>query len=73
MKQEMAGRDWNELLKDMSADQAWDMLKKHVHQLIAKHVPERRRRNNNRPPWLNRDILRAIRRKKRLWRAAKQG
>jgi hypothetical protein len=33
----------------------------------------RRRRNHNRPPWLNREILRAIRRKKKLWRAAKQG
>jgi Reverse transcriptase (RNA-dependent DNA polymerase) len=44
-----------------------------MHELVAKHVPDRRRRNHNRPPWLNRDILRAIRRKKRLWRAAKQG
>jgi hypothetical protein len=44
-----------------------------VHGLVEQYVPARRLRNHDRPPWLNRDILRAIRKKKRLWRQAKQG
>jgi hypothetical protein len=44
-----------------------------VHELVKKYVPERRRRNHNRPPWLSRNILREIRRKKRLWKSAKEG
>ena len=39
--------------------------------IIKKFVPERRRRNQNRPPWLSQDILRAIRKKKRLWQRYK--
>jgi hypothetical protein len=35
-------------------------------------VPLSWRRNHNRPPWLSRNILQAIRWKKQLWRQAKQ-
>jgi hypothetical protein len=65
--------NWDEKLRGLTTDEALDQLRNRLHGLIEKHVPARRRRNHNRPPWLSRDILRAIRRKKRLWRHAKQG
>ena len=37
------------------------------------HVSARRRRNQNRPSWLSKEILCAIRRKKRLWTRERQG
>ncbi len=47
----------------------WDGEK--VTGLVGQHVPERRRRNQNRPAWLSQEIMRAIRRKKRLWRTCR--
>jgi hypothetical protein len=73
IKRELGRDNWDELLRDKSTEQAWDLLKGRVHGLVEKYVPARRRRNHNRPPWLSREILRAIRRKKRLWSSAKQG
>jgi hypothetical protein len=35
--------------------------------LIETHVPKRRLRNKNRPPWLTQEILREVRRRKRMW------
>jgi hypothetical protein len=73
MRRELARANWNELLAGLTADQAWHCLKGRIHGLVEKYVPARRRRNHNRPPWLTRDILRAIRRKKWLWKQAKVG
>jgi hypothetical protein len=70
IKRELGRDDWDELLGGLSADQAWSKLRDRIHGLVKKGVPERRRRNHNKPPWLSRDILRAIQRKKRLWRQA---
>ena len=38
-----------------------------------KKLCQKRRRNGNRPGWLSVEILRAIRKKKRLWARAKVG
>jgi Reverse transcriptase (RNA-dependent DNA polymerase)/Endonuclease-reverse transcriptase len=73
MRDELHNVRWDELLRNCSADQAWCTFKKRVEDLVSKHVPARRRRNHDRPPWLSRDILRAIRKKKQLWRRAKEG
>jgi hypothetical protein len=41
--------------------------------LIERPVPERRKRNSNRPAWMTQEILRAIRKKKRIWRTVRGG
>jgi hypothetical protein len=73
IKRELRRDDWDGKLRGLNTEEAWDLLQRRLHGLIEKHVPARRRRNHNRPPWLSRDILRAIRHKNRLWRQAKQG
>jgi Reverse transcriptase (RNA-dependent DNA polymerase)/Endonuclease-reverse transcriptase len=73
MRGELQQVDWNAALHGKSADQAWTHLREKVEEVVTRFVPERRRRNHDKPPWLSRNILRAIRRKKRLWRQAKQG
>ena len=50
-----------------SGSEAWDIFKEQLNKVVADNVPVSRRRNHNRPAWLSRDILRAIRRKKQLW------
>jgi hypothetical protein len=63
MRRELARVNWDEQLRGRATEEAWALLRDRLHGLIEKHVPPRRRRNHNRPPWLSRDILRAIRRK----------
>jgi hypothetical protein len=72
MRDELRKLDWNELFRDTTADQSWTVLKSHVDDIVKKFVPERRRRNHNKPPWLSREILRAIRRKKKAVVASKE-
>ena len=54
------------------AAEAWDFLKQAVQKSVEDFVPVRPMRNN-RPGWLSQGILRAIRKKKRLWAKAKMG
>ena len=39
--------------------------------MVSTFVPKKLRRNPNRPPWMNQEILREIRRRKRMWRTHK--
>ena len=73
MKADMAGVNWREELQNKSGSEAWDTFRDLLNSTVDKHVPERRKRNQNRPAWLTKEILCAIRRKKRLWTKAKHG
>ena len=73
MREELSKVDWRGQLEGKSGQEAWDMLKKRMQEAVDKYVPPRRPRNQNRPAWLSQNILRAIRRKKRLWTKAKKG
>ena len=67
MKAELSGA-WRREVMLEDGDMAWRMMKARVEDLIQRFVPERRRRNQNRPVWMTQEILRAIRKKKRLWK-----
>jgi hypothetical protein len=43
------------------------MFRDKMEEIVSECVPKRRRRKANRPPWLTQEVLRAIRKKKRLW------
>ena len=70
MKAELSGA-WRREVMLEDGDMAWRMMKARVEDLIRRFVPERRRRNQNRPVWMTQEILRAIRKKKRLWKRDK--
>jgi hypothetical protein len=67
MREELQRGDWLRRLRSSRATQAWDILTEKVEGLIQKYVPDRKKKNPNRPPWMTQGILRAIRRKKRIW------
>jgi hypothetical protein len=62
---------WLRQLRSLDARTAWAAVRNKVTELVEQHVPNRRLRNQNRPAWLSQEILRAIRRKKRLWKLCK--
>ena len=71
MRGELEDRVWINSVTRSSMDVAWQLVKDEVDELTRKYVPLRRRRNHNRPVWMNQEILRAIRKKKRLWKQNK--
>ena len=73
MREELRTGDWLQQLKRSGAARAWEILRAKMENMIEKYVPERRKRNNNRPAWMTQEILRAIRRKKRIWRTVRGG
>jgi hypothetical protein len=73
MRAEMRMGNWLQDLKKSGADRAWNILKDKVEEVIQKHVPQRRKRNSNRPAWMTQEILRAVRKKKRIWRSIRGG
>ena len=71
MKAELCEQEWVGSVKRSSVDRAWRMVKEKVEQLIKKYVPNRRMRNKNRPNWMTGEILKAIRKKNRIWKRDK--
>ena len=68
IKQAFASMDWEDALKDKCGVEAWDFLKEMIEVETEKHVPKKRRRVGSRPIWMNKNILKLIRKKRRLWR-----
>ncbi len=58
-------------VRGQGAEDAWNTIRSKVDSLLEKHIPKRRERNSNRPAWLTQDILREIRKKKRIWKACR--
>ena len=73
MKESLWSRSLEPQMRGMGAEQAWSVLKEKINAAVEKFVPKKRRRNQNRPGWLSQDILREVRRKKRLCKKAKTG
>jgi predicted metal-dependent hydrolase len=48
-------------------EEGWRILKEKIEKATEECVPVRRKRNVNTPPWMTQEIIRAIRKKKRLW------
>ena len=72
MEEDLGKENWQELNR-LDADAAWTKLKEKLNSMVEEHVPKKRRRNHDRPGWLNQEIVREIRRKKKQWKMAKQG
>ena len=63
--------DWHSLLSSLSPDDAWLAFRDRVNRVVKTFVPLRKCRNSRRPVWLSRDVLRAVRKKRKLWRQFK--
>ena len=71
MRCRLADKDWISTVRKRGTEEAWQLVKKEVERLVEKFVPLRRLRNQNRPKWMSQEILREIRRKKRMWKRDK--
>ncbi len=68
MRCDLSETDWYAQLEGQNTEEAWNTIKTRLTRLRDQYVPVRSRRPPNRLIWMNRDILRAMGRKRRLWR-----
>jgi hypothetical protein len=66
MRQDLSGESW-EGLDQKSASEAWKQFRDKIDDLVEKHIPMKPRGWPGRLPWMTREILRAVRRKRRIW------
>ena len=52
-------------------NEAWNQWCSFVFTAIDTHIPTVSRRNSNKPPWINKDLASAIRKKRTLWKRVK--
>ena len=66
MKEDMDCINWTQEISSRSVNNGWEFFKAVVTETMEKNVPLKVRRNKNRPVWMNRTLLRLIRKKNRL-------
>jgi hypothetical protein len=77
MREEQTGTGWEKSWRIKDGGDRWRIWQQRRRErenwsLVTMFVPKRRRRNHTRPKWLNRDILRAIRLKKQVWKTTRK-
>ena len=73
MERDLDRVDWAKRFQKAGAEEAWTILKEKINATVKVNVAMFRKRNADRPAWLNQNILREVRRKKRMWQKAKVG
>ena len=68
MRESISNIVWDDVLSSMSGDEAWVTFKNILETEFSKFVPKKLRRYNSKPLWMTKNILRLIRKKRRLWR-----
>jgi hypothetical protein len=72
IEQDLTKIKWKEELSKRSVEEGWRFLRKALDDTIAKNVPSSRQSVTFHHPWMTREILKLIRKKRRKWRLAKK-
>jgi len=68
MRQDLDTTHWREELEGRSMEQAWDFFATSLRTTIDRNVPKGGQRTKMRNPWMTREILRLVRKKRRKWK-----
>ena len=60
--------DWPTELNDVSGLHGWELVKERIDKATEACVPKKLRRVSNKPLWMTKNVLRLIRKKRRLWK-----
>ena len=60
--------DWSERLQPLDTYQSWDLFKSTLTDSMHACIPQKDRRTSDQPLWMNRNIMRLLRKKRRLWK-----
>ena len=60
--------DWSDTLQAKTGLQGWDVFKEILESAVEQCIPKKKRRASLRPIWLTPNVMRAVRKKRRLWK-----
>ena len=69
MKQKLGEVEWEEEFGEMGGEECMAKFYETVERVTRECVPTKLRRTGNKPLWMTGNIMRMLRRKRRLWRA----
>ena len=68
MRELLAELDWYEELQDLGTEDSWGKFKERLNTVVDECVPKKKRRTGQaKPLWMQQNVLRLIRKKRRLW------
>lgn len=59
---------WEDLLLDKNAAESWDLFTDVTNAALDKFIPLTQRRQQGKPPWMNKTVKRLTNKKKRFWK-----
>ena len=68
MKNDLSTVDWESVFLEKDAQHCWDFFHETVDKIVEEHVPLRAVKNSSKPIWMNTNILRIVRKKRKLWK-----
>ena len=68
MKNDLSNVDWESVFLEKDAQHCWDFFHETVDKIVEEHVPLRAVKNSSKPIWMNTNILRIVRKKRKLWK-----
>ena len=67
IRKKLSEINWVEQLAKLDTEKSWLLFKETFNKTIDESIPKKKRRNNSKPLWMKRNVMRIIRKKKRLW------
>ena len=67
MRTEIKNENWEEIFRNKNVQQTWDLFQDKISGLIERNIPKKKFTNNHKPPWTNREIQSAIKKKRKAW------
>jgi hypothetical protein len=71
MKSDISDVDWRTQLDGRTVEEGWRFFRQKLSETVEKNVPKSGGRTKLKNPWMTREILRLIRRKRRKWKEVK--
>jgi ribosomal protein L15 len=71
MVDEMSAVRWGEILAGETVENAWQVFKGKLSETVERNVPKHGTRTPLKNPWMTREILRMVRKKRRKWKTVK--
>ena len=71
LREYLWGINWRENLTGENVEEEWNFFKNSLAEAVERFVPKSTPRPADRPKWLNRELVKLIRKKKTAWRTSK--
>jgi hypothetical protein len=68
IRSDLDGMDWNREIEVRSVEEAWNFITHTLNESIERNVPKGKPRVRFKHPWMTREILQLVRKKRRFWR-----